>query len=116
MDSKTAFPLTGSLLVFIGSVHTALGGVMCVSGDAADELSFWFTAFGVAAVCFGVAVIETERARGFAPVPVLVAIAVLTGFGLVFEPVSGFLTVLVPLGVGVRRWLRHRRDVPVPVG
>ncbi|WP_433732474.1 DUF6463 family protein [Nocardia sp. CA-129566] len=115
MDSKTGFPLTGSLLAFIGSAHTVLGGAIWVAGKEQTDLSFWFTAFGVVAVCFGIAVIETERTRGYVPVPVLAAIAVLTAFGLAFEPVSGFVTVLVPLAVGVRGWVRHRR-VAVPAG
>ncbi|MGW5139658.1 DUF6463 family protein [Nocardia beijingensis] len=116
MDSKTAFPTTGGLLAFIGSAHTALGVVIWATGREETELAFWFTAFGVAAVAFGIAVIETERARGYVPAPILAAIAVLTAFGLVFEPVSGFLTVLVPLAIGVRRWMRHRRVAAIPAG
>ncbi|MEU2038267.1 DUF6463 family protein [Nocardia niwae] len=116
MDSKTVFPLTGGLLAFIGSAHTALGVVIWATGREQTELAFWFTAFGVAAVGFGIAVIETERTRGYVPAPILAAIAVLTAFGLAFEPVSGFLTVLVPLAIGVRGWLRHRRIAAVPAG
>ncbi|WP_245672296.1 DUF6463 family protein [Nocardia anaemiae] len=59
-------------------------------------------------------VIDTERTHGYVPAPILTAIAVLTAFGLVFEPVSGFLTVLVPLAIGVRGWMRHRRSSAVP--
>ncbi|MGV9332938.1 DUF6463 family protein [Nocardia sp. NPDC003726] len=114
MDSKTRVPLTGGLLAFIGSAHTALGGVIWATGREQTELAFWFTAFGVAAVGFGIAVIETERTRGYVPAPILSAIGVLTAFGLVFEPVSGFLTVLVPLAIGVRGWIRHRRIAAVP--
>lgn len=116
MDSKTALPLTGGLLAFIGSAHTALGVVIWATGREETQLAFWFTAFGVAAVAFGIAVIETERACGYVPAPILAAIAVLTAFGLVFEPVSGFLTVLVPLAIGVRGWMRHRRIAAVPAG
>ncbi|MER7449636.1 DUF6463 family protein [Nocardia beijingensis] len=116
MDSKTPFPITGSLLTFIGSAHTALGVAIWATGREQTELAFWFTAFGVAAVGFGIAVIETERARGYVPAPILTAIAVLTAFGLVFEPVSGFLTVLVPLAIGARGWMRHRRIAAVPAG
>ncbi|MEU8898771.1 DUF6463 family protein [Nocardia sp. NPDC048505] len=111
MDSKTRFPLAGALLTFIGSVHTALGVVVWVNGTEQGELAFWFTAFGVAAVGFGLAALEVERARGYLPAPILAALAGLTVFGLVFEPVSGFLTVLVPLALGVRGRLRHRRAV-----
>ncbi|MEV6138934.1 DUF6463 family protein [Nocardia sp. NPDC051990] len=114
MDSKTRFPLAGSLFTFIGSAHTVLGGVMWAIGDEKAELYFWFTAFGVAAVCLGIAVIEAERTRGYVPAPVLAATATLTVFGLVCEPVSGFLTVLAPLAVGVRGWMRHRRNAAVP--
>ncbi|MFQ6327164.1 DUF6463 family protein [Nocardia sp. CWNU-33] len=113
MDSKTRFPLMGALLVFIGSAHTALGVAIWAAGEEQAELSFWFTAFGVAAVCFGIAVIDAERTRGYVPAPILAATAVLTAFGLVFEPVSGFLTVLAPLAVGVRGWTRHRRVAAV---
>lgn len=116
MDSKTAFPITGGLLAFIGSAHTALGVVIWATGREETELAFWFTAFGVTAVAFGIAVIETERARGYVPAPILAAIAVLTAFGLVFEPVSGFLTVLIPLAIGVRGWMRHRRIAAIPAG
>lgn len=116
MDSKTAFPLTGTLVTFIGSAHTALGCVIWATGREQTELAFWFTAFGVAAVGLGIAVIETERTRGYVPASILTATAALTAFGLIFEPVSGFLTVLVPLATGVRGWLRHRRSAAVPVG
>ncbi|PXX54783.1 hypothetical protein DFR70_12377 [Nocardia tenerifensis] len=115
MDSKTTFPLTGTLFTFIGSAHTVLGVAIWAAGKEPSETSFWFTAFGVAAVCLGIAVIEMERARGYVPLPVLAAIAALTVFGLIFEPVSGFLTVLIPLFFGFRGWMRHRR-VPVAAG
>ncbi|WP_336084007.1 DUF6463 family protein [Nocardia sp. SSK8] len=52
--------------------------------------------------------IELERARGFVPGPVLVVLAVTVVFGLVFEPVSGFVTLLVPLGFGALSWWRAR--------
>ncbi|GAA1632856.1 hypothetical protein GCM10009764_64440 [Nocardia ninae] len=104
----------GALLVFIGTAHTALGVAIWVDGVEQSELAFWFTAFGVAAVCFGLAVTDVERIRGYVPAPILGAIAVLTAFGLIFEPVSGFLTVLVPLAVGVGKWTRHRRVTAVP--
>ena len=108
MNSKTRFPLTGGLLVFIGAAHTVLGVVIWATKDQDTELSFWFTAFGVAVIALGIAVAETERSRGYVTAPVLVAIAALTAFGLAFEPVSGFLTVLVPLTLGTRSWFsRH---------
>lgn len=116
VDSKTPFPLIGALLTFIGSAHTALGAAMWSAGNEELELSFWFTAFGVAAIAFGIAVIDIERTRGYVPAPVLAAIAALTAFGLIVQPLSGFLTVLIPLALGIRRWLRHRRPAPVPVG
>ncbi|MEV6279746.1 DUF6463 family protein [Nocardia sp. NPDC051832] len=116
MDSKTRFPWTGALLAFIGSAHTALGVAVWAGGKETGELAFWFTAFGVAALCFGVAVIDVERARGYVPAPILLAIAVLVAFGLAFEPVSGFLTVLVPLAVGIGGWARHRRGGEVRSG
>lgn len=109
MDSKNGFPVVGSMLTFIGAAHTALGVVMWMTRDQDVALSFWFTAFGVAGVGLGVAVIEVERARGYVTTPVLAATAVLAGFGLAFEPVSGFLTVLVPLAVGVGRRLGRRK-------
>lgn len=109
MDSKTDFPVVGSMLTFIGAAHTALGVFIWTTREQDVALSFWFTAFGVAAVCFGIAVIEVERARGYVTAPILTAAAVLAGFGLAFEPVSGFLTVLVPIAVGVRRWIGRRK-------
>lgn len=110
MNSKTRFPLVGSMLTFIGSAHTALGVVVWATKDQDPELSFWFTAFGVAAVGLGIAVIEAERARGYVTAPILIAIAVLAGFGLVFyTPVSGFLSLLLPLAVGVGGRVRSRR-------
>ncbi|MEV0251724.1 DUF6463 family protein [Nocardia sp. NPDC050712] len=115
MDSKTGFPLTGVLLAVIGTAHTALGVVIWTTGAEQAELSFWFTAFGVAAVGFAIAVLEVERVRGYVPAPILAALLVLTVFGLIFEPVSGFLTLLLPLALGLRGWLRHRRLVAVPV-
>ncbi|WP_228539519.1 DUF6463 family protein [Nocardia sp. XZ_19_385] len=114
MDSRNRFPLAGALLTFIGSAHTALGVFIWVAGKEEAELSFWFTAFGVAAVCFGIAVIDVERTRGYVPAPILAATAVLTAFGLAVEPVSGFLTLLVPLAIGIRGWLRHGRVAAAP--
>ncbi|ONM48072.1 DUF6463 family protein [Nocardia donostiensis] len=111
MDSKTKFPVVGSMLTFIGAAHTALGVVIWATKDQDIELSFWFTAFGVAGTALGVAVIEVERARGHVTAPILAATAVLAGFGLAFEPVSGFLTVLVPLAAGVGGWIRRRNIV-----
>ncbi|MFE3260353.1 DUF6463 family protein [Nocardia sp. NPDC059091] len=108
MNSKARFPIVGSMLTLIGAAHTALGAVMWVTEDQDTELSFWFTAFGVAGIALGVTVIEAERARGYVTAPILAAIAALTGFGLAFEPVSGFLTVLVPVAVGYRGWIRRR--------
>ncbi|WP_280468816.1 DUF6463 family protein [Nocardia cyriacigeorgica] len=111
MDSKTGFPLVGSMLTFIGAAHTVLGAVIWATKDQDTELSFWFTAFGVAAIALGIAVIEVERVRGYVPGPILAATAVVAGFGLVFEPLSGFLTVLVPVAVGLRGWVRRRGAV-----
>ncbi|MFJ9370935.1 DUF6463 family protein [Nocardia sp. NPDC101769] len=108
MYSKTGFPVVGSMLVFIGAAHTALGIVVWATKDQDTDLSFWFTGFGVAGVALGITVIEVERARGYVTSPILAATAVLTGFGLAFEPVSGFLTLLAPLAVGVRGWIRKR--------
>ncbi|MFE3441581.1 DUF6463 family protein [Nocardia sp. NPDC059180] len=113
MDSKTR-PIVGGMLTFIGTAHTAMGAVVWATKDQDAELSFWFTAFGVAAIALGIAVIEVERARGYVTGPILAAIAALAGFGLAVEPVSGFLTVLVPVAVGIRGWVR-RRNTPVAV-
>ncbi|MGA6205929.1 DUF6463 family protein [Nocardia testacea] len=112
MNSITRFPVVGSMLTFIGAAHTALGVVMWMTRDQDMALSFWFTAFGVAGAGLGVAVIEVERARGYVTAPILAAIAVLAVFGLAFEPVSGFLTVLIPLAVGVHRWIGRRKTTP----
>ncbi|WP_067542177.1 DUF6463 family protein [Nocardia crassostreae] len=101
--------MSGVLLTLIGALHTALGAVVWASGRETLELSFWFTAFGVVAMGFGIAVIEVERARGHIPASILAAIVALTVFGLIVEPVSGFLTVLIPLALGIRGWLRNRR-------
>lgn len=108
MNSRTRFPVTGSALVFIATVHTIMGVVLLAASDQDTELSFWFTAFGVVGIGLGLAMIELERARGFVPGPVLVVLAVTVGFGLVFEPVSGFVTLLVPLGFGALGWWRAR--------
>ncbi len=108
MDSKTRVPVVGGLLVFIGSVHTAMGIVVWATQDQDSELSFWFTAFGVLAVGLGIAVLEVERARGFVTAPILAAIAVLTAFGLIYMPLSGFLSLLLPLASGVAGWIKRR--------
>ncbi|NKY33637.1 hypothetical protein HGA13_11195 [Nocardia speluncae] len=101
MDSKTGVPVVGGLLTFIGAVHTVMGIVVWATQEQDSELSFWFTAFGVVAVGMGIAVIEVERARGFVTVPILAAIVVLAAFGLLYMPVSGFLSLLLPLAFGV---------------
>ncbi|MBF6536893.1 hypothetical protein IU418_06705 [Nocardia farcinica] len=108
MNSKTPPPLVGSLLTVIGAGHTGLGVVDWLTKDQPTELSFWFTGFGVVGMALGVAVMEVERARGYVPGPVLAAVAAMTACGLAFEPMSGFLTVLVPLGIGVAGWVKRR--------
>lgn len=108
MDSKTRVPVAGGLLVFIGSVHTVMGIVIWATQDQDPELSFWFTAFGVLAVGLGIAVLEVERARGFVTAPILAAIAVLAAFGLIYMPVSGFLSLLLPLAFGAVGWSKGR--------
>jgi hypothetical protein len=112
MDSKTPFPLTGSLLVFIGAAHTVLGIVIWVAKDQDPELSFWFTAFGIAAITLGLAIAEVERSHGYVTAPVLAATAALTAFGLAFQPVSGFLTILLPLAIGTHGWSSRRNLSP----
>ncbi|MFD6396031.1 DUF6463 family protein [Nocardia sp. NPDC060249] len=108
MNSRTKFPLAGALLVVIGTVHTALGIVVFVAGDQDVELTFWFTEFGVLATGFGIAMIALERALGYVPGTVLLALGVTTVFGLAFMPLSGFVTVLAPLGVAAFGWWRAR--------
>ncbi|WP_227998270.1 DUF6463 family protein [Nocardia australiensis] len=110
MYSKTRFPIVGTMLTFIGAAHTALGVVTWATKDQDTDLSFWFTEFGVAAVALGIAVIEVERTRGYVTTPILAATAALAASGLAFEPVSGFLTLLVPLAFGVRS---YRANSPI---
>ncbi|NEW54079.1 hypothetical protein GV794_00130 [Nocardia cyriacigeorgica] len=113
MNSKTR-PVVGSMLTFIGTAHTAMGAVMWAAKDQDAELLFWYNAFGIAAMALGIAVIEVERARGYVTGPILAAMVFLAGFGIAIEPLSGFLTVLVPVAVGFRGWVR-RRNAPVAV-
>ncbi|MFD6222868.1 DUF6463 family protein [Nocardia asteroides] len=108
MHSKTRFPLAGAALVVIAAVHTIMGLVVLAAGDQDTELSFWFTLFGVVGIGLGLAMIELERQRGFVPGTVLAALAVTTVAGLVYMPLSGFVTLLVPLGVGTVGWWRRR--------
>ncbi|WP_278264250.1 DUF6463 family protein [Nocardia sp. AG03] len=108
MNSKTRFPVAGTALTFIATVHTIMGVVLLAVSDQDTELSFWFTAFGVLGIGLGLAMIELERVRGVVPGPVLIALAAVTVFGLVFEPVSGFVTLLIPLGAGALGWWRAR--------
>ncbi|MEV6060499.1 DUF6463 family protein [Nocardia asteroides] len=116
MNSKTRFPWAGAALVFIAAVHTIMGLVVWAGGDQDGELPFWFTLFGVVGIGLGLAMVELERARGFVPGPVLAALAVTTVAGLAYMPLSGFLTLLVPLGAGALGWWRARADVPEPSG
>ncbi|MEV6213172.1 DUF6463 family protein [Nocardia sp. NPDC051833] len=108
MNSRTRFPLAGAALVVIATVHTIMGVALLVAGDQDTELSFWFTLFGVLGIGLGLAMIELERVRGFVPGSVLLALAVTTIAGLVYMPLSGFVTLLVPLGVGALGWWRGR--------
>ncbi|MBC7301833.1 MAG: hypothetical protein H5T78_12855 [Nocardia sp.] len=110
MDSKTKFPLAGALLTFIGTAHTALGVAVFVAGDQEVELTFWFTQFGVVSIGFGLAMMALERSLGYVPGAVLLVLAATTVFGLAFMPASGFVTVLLPLGVGALGWWRARND------
>ncbi|APE35721.1 hypothetical protein BOX37_19195 [Nocardia mangyaensis] len=112
MNSKTRFPIAGAALTFIATVHTIMGVVLLSVSDQDIELSFWFTTFGVVGIGLGLAMIELERARGFVPGSVLIVLAVTVVFGLVFEPVSGFITLLVPLGAGALGWWRARAQQP----
>ncbi|KAF0847438.1 hypothetical protein FNL39_103336 [Nocardia caishijiensis] len=108
MNSKTRFPLAGASLIFIASVHTVMGVALLAAGDQDTELSFWFTLFGVVGVGLGLAMIDLERARGFVPAPVLGTLALVTACGLIYQPLSGFVTLLVPVGVGAFGWWRAR--------
>ncbi|KQY37805.1 hypothetical protein ASD42_04520 [Nocardia sp. Root136] len=110
MDSRTRFPLAGALLAFIGTVHTALGVALFVAADQDVELTFWFTEFGVLSIGFGIAMIALERALGYVPGAVLLVLGAVTVFGLAFMPVSGFVMVLLPLGVGSYGWWRTRNE------
>ncbi|MET9215751.1 MULTISPECIES: DUF6463 family protein [unclassified Nocardia] len=116
MNSRTRFPLAGAALVFIATVHTIMGVALLAAGDQDAELSFWFTLFGVLGIGLGLAMIELERTRGFVPGPVLLTLAVTTVSGVVYMPLSGFLTLLVPLGVGALGWWRSRAAVSEPAG
>nr|WP_210744789.1 DUF6463 family protein [Nocardia flavorosea] len=89
-------------------MHTVMGIVIWATQDQDPEPSFWFTAFGVLAVGLGIAVIEVERARGFVTAPILAALAVLAAFGLISMPVSGFVSLLLPLAFGVIGWSKRR--------
>ncbi|MFD6104626.1 DUF6463 family protein [Nocardia salmonicida] len=110
MDSRTRFPLAGALLAFIGTVHTALGIALFAFADQDVELTFWFTEFGVVSIGFGIAMIALERALGHVPGAVLLVLGAATMFGLTFMPASGFVTVLLPLGVGAYGWWRARNE------
>lgn len=104
------------MVVVIGAAHTVLGTTTWMSTGPEQRVeNFWFTAFGVLAIAFGVAIGEVERAHGFVPMSVLIAIAVVALFGIVlFAPLSGFLSLIVPIAFGVYRWLRRgRRAVQV---
>ncbi|WP_210414591.1 DUF6463 family protein [Microlunatus elymi] len=113
MNSKTR-PIAGIMIIVIGAAHTTLGIVTWIStGPEQRTENFWFTVFGVLAMAFGLAVVELERARGQLPVPVLAGIAAVMLFGVIgFSPLSGFLSLAVPLGFDLARRLvrrRHRR-------
>ena len=100
MNSKTV-PVTGIMVAVIGTAHTALGAITWLStGPAKTTENFWFTVFGVLAVAFGVAVGEVERARGYVPLPVLAALTAVGICGVAFMPLSGFLSLIIPLGFG----------------
>ena len=109
VNSKTT-PVAGIMIIVIGAAHTALGVVTWTStGPEQRTENFWFTVFGVLAMALGLTVTELERARGFVPITVLAAIAVVMLFGVIgFSPLSGFLSLLVPLGFDVVRRLRGR--------
>ncbi|MFD4438875.1 DUF6463 family protein [Nocardia sp. NPDC058519] len=110
MDSRTRFPLAGALLTFIGTAHTALGVALFFAADQDVELTFWFTEFGVVSIGFGIAIIALERALGYVPGAVLLVLGAVTVSGLAFMPLSGFLTVLAPLGIGAFGWWRARNE------
>lgn len=108
MNSKTRFPLAGTSLTVIATVHTLLGIALLIGGEQDIEVLFWFTAFGVVGIALGLAMIELERARGFVPLAVLIVLAVTVIFGIAIDPLSGFLTLLIPLGAGGIGWWRAR--------
>ncbi|GAA2854664.1 DUF6463 family protein [Microbacterium arabinogalactanolyticum] len=112
-------PWVGILLLVVSLGHSAMiTSIWIASGLAPSTALFWSAAFGVALLMCGVTAVELERARGFVPLSVLIALAALTLFGLAIMPVSGFLTLIAPLTVGVVRWIRGRastRRTPVVV-
>ena len=121
MNSKTK-PLIGIMVIVIGSAHTTLGIVSWVlaaraTGAVHSAENFWFTIFGVVAIVLGVTIVELERSRGYLTPAVLIGIAALMAAGLAFMPLSGFLTLIVPLAFGAYGWLRRgRRSVSARAG
>lgn len=118
MNMNSKKPVTGILILTIGTLHTALGVVTWVSGPPMPSVdqtaySFWFTVFGVLAMVLGVAVIEASRAIGHVPPTVLVGVAVTFVFGVLVLPASGFWSLLVPLATGTIGWLSSRRSSQV---
>ncbi|MFI5498623.1 DUF6463 family protein [Nocardia asteroides] len=114
MYSKTRFPLVGAVLFAIFTAHTVLGIVLLLRNDQDVEISFWFTAGGVIALALAVAVMELERALGYVPISVSVALGIVMVVGLIYIPVSGFGTLLVPLALGIVGWRRHRAAAATP--
>ncbi|MDR2997487.1 MAG: DUF6463 family protein [Microbacterium sp.] len=110
MHSKT-IPWVGILLLLIGVGHNTMIASIWIATDLAPSVAlFWSAAFGVVVLVCGVTALELERARGFIPLSALIALAVLLLFGLAVMPLSGFLTLIAPLTVGVVTWFRRRRS------
>lgn len=112
MNSRTK-PVTGIMVIVIGAAHTTLGVITWLSSTPEKTTeNFWFTVFGVLAIALGICIGSVERARGYVPLAVLLAVAVIAGCGIAFMPVSGFLSLLVPIRFGLVGWLRRSRRRP----
>ncbi|MDO4258699.1 MAG: DUF6463 family protein [Actinomycetaceae bacterium] len=123
MESKT--PWVGWSLIAIGILHNAVGVVMgwpiLLEGLAAGGINvweetpwrsfiYWFLICGFALMLMGGAVVPNERRGEVASWGWISGLGLLAIGGVVTMPISGFWTLLIPLGISVVRRVRAERE------
>ncbi|GAA4428356.1 hypothetical protein GCM10023169_29380 [Georgenia halophila] len=130
LHSRRRVPVVGGLLTLIGAVHVASTSLVYPEGVASvldsrviasieaepDVLAlrsavFWYVTAGLLIIVIGALVIWVERFTGHVPRFVAWALLVVTAWGVLLMPVSGFWALLAPVAIALRA-RPHRPHLP----